>query len=60
VVLYDGETWSDSGEKHRLRVFDNRLLRRLFESKRDEVTGGSIKLHNEELDNFTLRQVYFE
>jgi hypothetical protein len=36
-------------EEHRLRVFENRLLRRIFEPKRDEVTGGWIKLHNEEL-----------
>jgi hypothetical protein len=36
-------------EKHRLRVFENRVLRRVFGPKRDEVTGGLIKLHNEEL-----------
>jgi hypothetical protein len=38
-------------EEHRLRVFENRVLRRIFASKRDEVTGGWIKLHNEELHN---------
>jgi hypothetical protein len=38
-------------EKHRLRVFENRVLRRIFESKTDQVTGGWRKLHNEELHN---------
>jgi hypothetical protein len=32
-----------------LRVFENRMLRKIFGSKRDEVTGGWRKLHNEEL-----------
>jgi hypothetical protein len=36
-------------EEHRLRVFVNRVLRRIFGPKRDEVTGGWIKLHYEEL-----------
>jgi hypothetical protein len=36
-------------EEHRLRVFENRVLRRIFGHKRDEVTGGWRKLHNEEL-----------
>jgi hypothetical protein len=36
-------------EKHRLRVFENRVLRRIFGPKRDEVTGEWRKLHNEEL-----------
>jgi hypothetical protein len=36
-------------EKHRLRVFENRLLRRILGPKRDEVTGEWRKLHNEEL-----------
>jgi hypothetical protein len=36
-------------EEHRLRVFENRGLRRTFELKRDEVTGGWRKLYNEEL-----------
>jgi hypothetical protein len=35
----------------KLRVFGNRVLRRIFEPKRDEVTGGLRKLHNEELHN---------
>jgi hypothetical protein len=36
-------------EKHALRVFENRVLKRMFGSKRDEVTGEWIKLHNQEL-----------
>jgi hypothetical protein len=39
----------DIREKYRLRVFENRLLRRIFGPKKAEVTGGSRKLHNEEL-----------
>jgi hypothetical protein len=38
-------------EEHRLRVFENRVLRRIFGLKRDEVIGGWRKLHNEELRN---------
>jgi hypothetical protein len=38
-------------EEHRLRVFENRVLRRIFCPKRDEVTGDWRKLHNEELHN---------
>jgi hypothetical protein len=50
VVLYRCETWSLTvREQHRLRVFENRVLRGIFISKRDEVTGGWRKLHNEEL-----------
>jgi hypothetical protein len=36
---------------YKLRVFENRMLRRIFRPKRDEVTGGWRKLHNEELHN---------
>jgi hypothetical protein len=41
VVLYGCETWSSLTlrEEHRLRVFENRVLRRIFGQKRDEVTG---------------------
>jgi hypothetical protein len=50
VVLYVCETLSLTlREEHRLRVFENRVLRRIFGPKRDEVTGGWRKLHNEEL-----------
>jgi hypothetical protein len=38
-------------EEHRLRVFENRVLRRIFGPKRDEETGGWGKLHNEGLHN---------
>jgi hypothetical protein len=38
-------------EEHRLRVFENKVLRRISGSKRDEVTGKWRKLHNEELHN---------
>jgi hypothetical protein len=50
VVLYGCETWSlKLREEHRLRVFENSVLRRIFGPKRDEVTGEWRKLHNEEL-----------
>jgi hypothetical protein len=50
VVLYGCETWSlILREEHRLRVFENRVLRRIFGPKRDQVTGERRKLHNEEL-----------
>jgi hypothetical protein len=52
VVLYGCETWSLAlREEHRLRVFENRVLRRIFGPKKDEVTGEWRKLHNEELYN---------
>jgi len=52
VVLYGCETWSLTlREECRLRVFENRVLRRIFGPKRDEVTGEWRKLHNEELNN---------
>jgi hypothetical protein len=50
VVLYWCETWSLTlGEEHRLRVFENRVLRRIFGPKKDVVTGEWRKLQNEEL-----------
>jgi hypothetical protein len=52
VVLYGCETWSlILRVERRLRVFENRALRGIFESKRDEVRGEWRKLHNEELNN---------
>jgi hypothetical protein len=52
VVLYECETRSLTvREKHKLRVFDKMVLRRIFGPKRDRVTGGWRKLHNEELHN---------
>ena len=51
VVLYGCETWSLTlREKDRLRVSENRVLRRIFRPKRDEVTAEWRKLHNEELN----------
>jgi hypothetical protein len=45
IVLYGYETWYlKLKEKHRLRVFENRVLRRIFGSKRDDVSGGWRKL----------------
>jgi hypothetical protein len=50
VVLYGCETWPLTlREERRLRVFENKVLRRIFGPKRDEVTGEWNKLHNEEL-----------
>jgi hypothetical protein len=44
--------------RNRLRVFENRVLRRIFGPKRSEVTGGWRKLNNEEINNlYTLLQV---
>jgi hypothetical protein len=52
VVLYGCETWSLTlREKCRLGVSENRVLRRVFGHKRDEVTGEWRKLHNEELND---------
>jgi hypothetical protein len=52
VVLYGCKTWSLTlREEHRLRVFENRVLRRISGSKRDEVTGERRKLQNGELHN---------
>ncbi|KAJ4452284.1 hypothetical protein ANN_03803 [Periplaneta americana] len=50
VVLYGCETWTLTlREVQRLRVFENKVLRKIFEAKRDEVTGEWRKLHNTEL-----------
>ena len=52
VVLYGCGTWSLAlREERRLRVFENRVLRRIFGPKRDEVTGEWRKLHKEELND---------
>jgi hypothetical protein len=51
--MFGCETWSLTlREEHRLRVFENRVLRKIFGLKRDEGKGGCGKLHNEELRNF--------
>ena len=59
VVLYGCETWSMIlREERRLRVFENRVLRRVFGPKRDEVTGEWRKLHNEEFrDIYSLPNI---
>ena len=55
AVLYGCETWSLTlREERRLRVFENRVLRRVFGPKRDEVTGEWRKLHNVELSDLYL------
>ena len=52
VVLYSCETWSlTAREKRRLRVFENRVLRKMIGPRRDELTGEWRKLHNEELND---------
>jgi hypothetical protein len=52
VVLYGCETWYlILREEHRLRVFENRVLKRIFGPKRDEVTGEWRRLHKEELND---------
>jgi hypothetical protein len=57
VVLYGYETWSLTlREEHRLKVFENRVLRRIFGPKREEVTGKWMKMHNEELHNLYSSQ----
>jgi hypothetical protein len=50
--MYGCETWSLTlREEHRLKVSENRVLRRIFGPKREEVVGGWRRLHNEELHN---------
>jgi len=53
VVLYGCETWSLTlREERKLRVFENRVLRRVFGPRRDEVTGEWRRLHNAELNDW--------
>jgi hypothetical protein len=52
VVVYEFKTWSLTlREEHRLRVFENKVLRRIFGSRREEMMGGWRKPQNEELHN---------
>jgi hypothetical protein len=52
VILYGCETWPLTlREERRLRAFENRVLRKVFGPKRDEVTGEWRKLHNKELND---------
>jgi hypothetical protein len=58
VVLYRCETWFLTlREEHRLRAFENRVLRRIFGPRRDDLTREWTKLRNEELQICALRQV---
>jgi hypothetical protein len=59
VVLNGRETWSSTlREEHRLKAFENRVLRRIFGPKRDEIIGEWRKLHNEELrDLYSLPSI---
>jgi len=58
-VVYECETWSLTlREERRLRVFENRVLRRILGPKRDEVTGEWRRLHNGELyDLYSLPNI---
>ena len=52
VVLYGYETWSLTlWEERKPRVFENMVFRRIFEPRREEVTGEWRRLHNEELND---------
>jgi hypothetical protein len=59
VILYECETWSLTlREEYTLRVFENRVLRKIFGPKRDGVTGKWRRLHNEELyDLYTSQNI---
>jgi len=60
VVLYGCETWSLTlREGRRLRVFENRVLRRIFGPRRNKVTGDWRKLHNEELNDLYYHPILF-
>jgi hypothetical protein len=59
VVLYGYETWSlILREEHRLREFENRVLRRIFGPKRNEVRGSWRKLHNLCSASSKIRMIY--
>jgi hypothetical protein len=52
-VLCWSETWSlRLRQEHRLKMYENREVRRIFGHKREEVAGGWRRLHNEEFHNF--------
>jgi hypothetical protein len=58
VVLYGLGTWPLMlGEEHRVRLLENRMLRRIFGPKRDEVTGGWRKPHSELCDLYSLPSI---
>jgi hypothetical protein len=61
VVLYECETWSLTlREEHRLKVFENRVLRKIFGPKRDDVTGDWRKPHSKELHNLYFSSNIFK
>jgi hypothetical protein len=61
VVLYGCETWSlILSEEHKLRVFENRILRRIFGPKKDKVTGEWRKVHNVELNILYSSQILLD
>ena len=50
VIVYGCESWSTTlANEHKLRVFENKVLRKIYGPKRDEITGEWRRLHNEEL-----------
>ena len=56
--MYGCETWSFTlSEEQRLRVFENKMLRNIFEARRNEITGVWRKLHNAELHALRRRRV---
>jgi hypothetical protein len=60
VILYECETlFFTLREEHRFRVFEKRVLRRIFGPKREEVSGGWRKLHNEEPHNLYSSHILF-
>jgi hypothetical protein len=60
AILCGCETWSLTlREEHRLRVFENRVQRGIFGTKRNEAMGEWRRLHNVELRNFTHPQISF-
>ena len=59
VFLYGCETWSLTlREERKLRVFENKVFKRIFGPRRDEVTGDWRRLHNEEINVFVLLTQY--
>jgi hypothetical protein len=60
VVLYGCETWLLTfREENRLRVFENRVLRRIFGPRRDKVIREWRKLHNEEINDLYSSPILF-
>ena len=60
VVLYGCDTWSLTvKEEHRVWVFDNRILRRIFRPKRDKVTGEWRILHIEHYDVYSSPNIFW-